>query len=272
MIPARQKVAMNISDVSKTAVLTLISRVTAAERKTPAIDDPVAVLCLENLLSLATDEEKRWILRVRKICAGIMATDINTLINRVKYFDRMVDEFVAKNPSCTVINLACGFDTRYWRLVSKNFNYIELDLPEVVALKKELLKEQIDYELIGCSVLDVSWIDQVTLNGNTNILILAEGILMFLPGQEVKSLIQLISQRFINSQITLEFAFEKYTKGFWKLLADWYWKAFYGLDVTFVSGIKKPQDFESFSKCLKIMDEGKGSVGPLITASINSEV
>jgi O-methyltransferase involved in polyketide biosynthesis len=222
------------------------------------------------LLSIASEEDKRWILKSKKICAGIMANDIKTLIKRVKYFDKIAADYISHNPSCTVINLACGFDTRFWRINHENCNYFELDLPEVIALKKELFNEQINYGLIGCSVLDVSWIDRVTSNGNNHVLIIAEGILMYLPEKDVKILLQAISQRFNNSQITLELAFEKYTRGLWKGLADWYWKAFYGLEVTFLSGIRKLQDFESFGKGFKIIDVGKGSVGPLITASINS--
>lgn len=260
---------MNISDLSKTAVLTLISRVTSAERKTPGIDDPMAVFCLKKLLSTASEEDKRWILKSKKICAGIMASDIKTLIKRVKYFDTIAADYISNNPSCTVINLACGFDTRFWRINHENCNYFELDLPEVIALKQELFGEQINYGLIGCSVLDVSWMDRVTLNGNNHVLIIAEGLFMYLPEEDVKLLLQIISQRFHNSQITLELAYEKYSSGLWKLMADWYWKAFYGLDVTFVSGIKKLQDFESFGKSYKIIDVGKGSVGPLITARIN---
>jgi O-methyltransferase involved in polyketide biosynthesis len=261
---------MNIADVSKTAILTLLCRVTKAEKKNPTIYDPMAILCSENLLAIVSEEDKRWILKAKKKVAGILASDINALIKRVKYFDRITDDFISNHPSCTVISLAAGFDTRYWRINNKNFRYIELDLPEVIALKKEILKEQLDYDLIGCSILDSSWIDHVTKNGNSNILIIAEGIFMYLPKQEVISLFQLILQRFTDSQIVLEMATETFTKGLGKKLASWYWKSFFGLAVSYASGIKKPEDFESFGKGLKIIDVSKGSVGPLITASINS--
>jgi hypothetical protein len=70
----------------------------------------------------------------------------------------------------------------------------------------------------------------------------------------------------------LKLAHERYTKGLWKRIVAWYFKKFYGLEVAYVFGIKKPQDFESYGKGLKVIDVGKGSVGPLITASINSNV
>ncbi len=84
-----------------------------------------------------------------------------------------------------MINLACGLDTRFWRIENEKCKYIELDLPEMIELKREILKDHLGYELIGCSVLDTSWIDQVTSNGNSNFLLLAEGLFYYLPKQEV---------------------------------------------------------------------------------------
>jgi methyltransferase (TIGR00027 family) len=261
---------MNISDVSKTAILTLLCRVVKAEQKKPIINDPMAILCFEKLLAVASEEEKRWMLKAKKMYKGILSHDIPPIISRVKYFDTITDKYISNHPNCTVVSLACGFDTRFWRIQQKDYSYIELDLSEVIALKKEILKEQISYELIGCSVLDHSWIDRVTGNGNSHILIIAEGILMYLSKEEAIKLFRVIAQRFTDSQITLEMADEKYIKGFMKRITEWYFKKFYGLDVTYLFGIKNPSDFESYADGFKIIDIGKGSVGPLITASINS--
>lgn len=57
---------MNLSDVSQTAIYTLICRVTQAEKKNPIISDPMAVLCLEKMLSLASEDDKRSILKWKK--------------------------------------------------------------------------------------------------------------------------------------------------------------------------------------------------------------
>ena len=87
-----------------------------------------------------------------------------------------------------MINLACGFDTRFWRIENEKCKYVELDLPGMIELKREILKDHLDYELIGCSVLDTSWIDQVTSNGNSSFLLLAEGLFYYLPKQDVTRL------------------------------------------------------------------------------------
>ena len=114
------------------------------------------------------------------------------------------------------VNLGCGFDTRYWRIDHAHCKYIELDLPEIIELKRDALQGQLSYELIPCSVLDTAWIDRVTSQGNRNFLLAAEGLLMYLPQAEVAKLFKTFSERFYRSQIVLEVVTEKYTHGTWK--------------------------------------------------------
>jgi O-methyltransferase involved in polyketide biosynthesis len=258
---------MNLSDVSRTAILTLLGHVNASEKKNIVFDDPMAALCLERLMSIASAQEKKWIIRQKRLIA---TPDARALARRVETFDTIVNLFISNNPKCTVINLACGFDTRFWRIENKDCRYIEIDFPEVVALKREILKDQLSYELIGCSVLDPLWIDQVTTNGNSNFLLLAEGLFMFLSKQDVINLLNLLAQKFIRSQLVVEMAHEKYTKGFWKMIFALQARV-WGLDVSFAFGIKNPGDIESYGHGLRVLGDVKGSaVGPIIILSINA--
>jgi O-methyltransferase involved in polyketide biosynthesis len=260
---------MNLSQVSQTAILTLVCRVVESEKKDPIFNDPMAVLCLERLMSISSAEEKKRIARFRRMYTGIQARDAKARILTAKSFDSSANLFISNNPGCTVINLACGFDTRFWRIENAKCEYVELDLPEVIALKREILKDHLSYELIGCSVLDTSWIDQVTSNGNSNFLLLAEGLFMYLPKEGAIRLLQVIARRFNRSQLVLDMAPEKYTKGLWKRLIQLE-AIVWGLDVALVFGIKNPRDMESYGDGFKVVGVAKGSVGPIITVSINA--
>ncbi len=210
----------NLSQVSRTAILTLIARVVASEKESSGFADPMAVLSLERLISVASADEQRWILSRKRFYGGISAHDALAGARRAKAFDEAATQFIAANPHSTVVNLACGFDTRFWRIAHKDCRYIELDLPEVVALKKEILKDQLSYELIGCSVLDASWMDQVSANGNDRFLLLAEGLLMFLPKPDVKQLFELLAQRFVRSQFVFDVVPQKYLQGIMEIHAS----------------------------------------------------
>ncbi len=260
----------NLSQVSRTAILTLIARVVASEKDNAVFNDPMAVLCLEGLISAALAEEKNWIIGRKRFYGGISAHDAKAGARRARIFDDTASRYIAANPHCTVINLACGFDTRFWRIAHENCRYIEIDLPEVVALKREILRDQLGYELIGCSVLDASWLDQVTANGSSRFLLLAEGLLMFLPKPDVTQLFQRLAQRFTHSQFTFDVVPEKYLKGSWKMLLRLETKINWRLDVSWVSGINDPGEIESYGPGLRVVEEVKGSAGPIITVSINA--
>ena len=104
---------MDLSQVSRTAILLLICRAVEAEKNKSVFNDPMAVLCLERLMSIASEEDKRWIIRKKRMYEGIQARDAKAGVRRGKAFDNAANRFIADNPKCTVINLACGFDTRF---------------------------------------------------------------------------------------------------------------------------------------------------------------
>lgn len=269
MVSQRIDKFMNISEVSRSAILPLICRAVQSEVKDSAFNDPMAVLCLERLMSISSEEEKKRIGNWRKKYTGINTRDLIARVRTIRSFDSIANRFISKNPGCTVINLACGFDTRFWRIESDMCQYIELDLPEMIALKKEILKDHLNYELIGCSVLDPSWIDKVTRKGNSNFLLLAEAIFYYLPKDEVIRILQVISRRFDHSELVLEMAPEKYTKGLWKRIIQLESRA-WDIDVSIVSGINNPREIESYANGFKVIGISKGNVGPIVTVSINA--
>ena len=263
---------MNLSNVSRTAILTLIARVVASEKKNGLYNDPMAVLCYEKLLSLASEEEKAWIMREMRIFGGTQTHHSIDGAKRAKVFDGAAIQFIADNPKCTVINLGCGFDTRFWRIADGDCRFIEIDLPEVIALKREIFQDQLSYELIGRSVLDATWIDQVASNGNSHILLLAEGLFPYLPEADVKKLFLHLAQRLNRSQLVLDIVPEKYFKGLWKVLIQLNTKISWGgLNAPWVHGIKDPHELESYAPGIKVLGHEKGfGGGPIITVSINA--
>jgi len=101
---------MRLSDVSLTAVATLRSQVIESRKTNPVIIDPMADLCLERLAELASTEE-----RTRFFGRKLSPSLTRHLALRARKYDASANQFIAENPACLVLNLGCGFDTRYWR-------------------------------------------------------------------------------------------------------------------------------------------------------------
>lgn len=62
------------------------------------------------------------------------------VIARTIVLDRMVTEFLQNHPGTVVINLACGLDTRCYRMQGYS-RWYNLDLAEVINLREKLLSE-----------------------------------------------------------------------------------------------------------------------------------
>jgi methyltransferase (TIGR00027 family) len=256
---------MNLSAMSRTAIFTLICRVIAASQKPPLITDPVALVCYDQLIKSISKKEQKDLLKYRRRLETFGKGVIKSMSSRVVFFDQTANRFMADHPECTVVNLACGFDTRYWRLDHENCAYKELDLPAVINLKKQLLDGLITYEQISCSVLDYTWIDQVTKNGHKHFHLIAEGLFMYLEERDAKNLIKEIAERFTASQLTFDILSERYVRGLWKKPFEWQVKFFTGLPITYSFGFKQAADVERYSEKLKVFDQKKTGMGWYIT-------
>lgn len=48
------------------------------------------------------------------------------VIARTLVFDELVKEFIDENPTCTVVNIACGLDTRFYRMDNGKITWYNL--------------------------------------------------------------------------------------------------------------------------------------------------
>lgn len=254
---------MNLTSISKTAINTLIIRAAESEYKHSKLNDPMAIELLERLMLKASEEEKQWISKWKNRYASPFSRNRKAGILRVNRIDDIANEFISKNSPCTIIDIGCGFDTRFWRIHSNECIYIELDLPEVVELKRDLFGDKISYELIGCSVLDTAWMENTNLAGNKNILFIAEGLLYYLPKDEVVNLFQQISQKVKNSRIVFDNIPDMFTKGIWKWIGNQF------MDTAWTFSFKNNAEVESLAKGLKVISNDKFPGFSVITVSIN---
>ncbi len=118
-----------------------------------------------------------------------------TLCIRAKKIDAYTREFLAVHPSSIVIHLGCGLDSRYTRVNNGEVEWYDLDMPEVIDLRRKFYEETDTYHMIPSSVTDLDWIDSISLRGRP-VLVIAEGLLMYLKEEEVKALILKLKEAF----------------------------------------------------------------------------
>ncbi|MBK8026495.1 MAG: class I SAM-dependent methyltransferase [Chloroflexi bacterium] len=111
-----------------------------------------------------------------------------TLCLRAAKLDAYTNEFLAQNAGGLVIHLACGLDSRCVRVRHEGAEWVDLDLPKVIELRRKFYPEGPGYRLIASSVTDHAWMDSVPATGR-RVLIVAEGLLMYLSETEVRALV-----------------------------------------------------------------------------------
>lgn len=241
-----------MNEVSETALITLRSRVIESGKKNPVIHDPVGEKCLNKIETLWPSG-----LFNRLIKKKLPVTLTRYIALRARKYDLYTRTFMNENPDGLVVNLGCGFDTRYWRIFDREWRYIEIDLPEVIESKKQLLGDMISYDMIGSSVLEKEWIERIRSVQSDKVLFLAEGLFMYLPPDGVKSIFKRLSEAFTSSQIVFETVHEKYTRGIWKKMVEGKMKRRVRSSAgsSYQFGVRNAVEIESFGHNIRVLEE-----------------
>ena len=160
-----------------------------------------------------------------------------TLPLRALHFDQWTRAFLAANPVSTVLHLGCGLDTRVSRISpGPQVRWYDVDMPDVIALRKQLYPERDGYQQISTSVTDLPWLDAIP--GDTPVIVVAEGLVMYLHEKDGTALFRRITEQFPSGQI----AFDGYSGSMIRLVSRL--AAVRGAKVDLFWGVDDPHDLE----------------------------
>lgn len=100
-----------------------------------------------------------------------------------------------------VVNIACGLDTRCYRM-SGYAHWYNLDLSETMAVREKLLPESGTISQIAMSAME-DWGSKIS-EQNVPVLIVIEGLTMYLNAKDVQQIFAVISSRFSQATIFVE--------------------------------------------------------------------
>ena len=123
------------------------------------------------------------------------------VIARTIVLDRLVGEYLAAHSGATVMNLACGLDTRCYRMQGYAHWY-NLDLPETIAVREALLPESGSISQLAMSAMD-DW--GAAVEGPSGpALVIIEGLTMYLTQVDVQRIFAVIAGRFPAATVFTE--------------------------------------------------------------------
>jgi O-methyltransferase involved in polyketide biosynthesis len=121
---------------------------------------------------------------------------------RVACFDREVADFLAREPRGTVVCLGEGLETQFWRVDNGRAQWLTVDLPESVALRERLLPPGPRQRYLAADATDLGWAEEV--DRSRQVLVTAQGLLMYLPPAQVRALIAGCAERFPGGSLVLD--------------------------------------------------------------------
>lgn len=134
---------------------------------------------------------------------GVSKFDPKSVATRVNAFDRWARAALARHPECTVLHLGCGLDTRVYRLdPPPSVRWIDIDFPEVIALREEVFPQRENYRMIGSSVTAPDLLDQIP--ADRPVLVIAEGLTMYLSEHEGIALLRRIADHFPSGEVMFD--------------------------------------------------------------------
>ena len=122
---------------------------------------------------------------------------------RASQLDAWARDFLGRHPDAVVLHLGCGLDSRAFRLeLSGGADWFDVDVPEVMELRRKVYAEHDRYRMLASSVTDPGWLEVVP-TGRPG-LIIAEGLLMYLQRPDVRELLQRLTDRFPTGELLFD--------------------------------------------------------------------
>jgi O-methyltransferase involved in polyketide biosynthesis len=180
---------VRLGAVQETLFIPLAARARETQKKHPVLQDPKAV---EMVRSIDYDAAKYG------RGAGGAVTVLRTVI-----MDYWVRAFLAEHPAGTVAELGTGLNTRFERVDNGQVHWFDLDLPDTIDLRRVLFADTARRQMVAASVLDEQWLP-VVAHSQGPYCFVTDGVLTYLPEDQVLRLLTRIAERFPGALLMLD--------------------------------------------------------------------
>lgn len=188
------KIRVDLHGAAQTMLTTLYCKALDAGFDQPVLGDGYAAAAVDRI-------DFDW--------AGLKVADRWTPLVTVRaaQFDIWTAQFLAAHPRSTVIHLGCGLDSRAFRLdPGPDTLWYDVDQPSVISLREKVFPDAAGrphYHLLATSATDPSWLSGIP--AGRPVLLVAEGISMYLTRADGIGLLQHVVDRFGTGEVQIDF-------------------------------------------------------------------
>ena len=181
--------SIQLGRVQETALVPLYARALESRRKRPILEDPRAVEIVDSI-----DWDFRRFGQRRRVVGCAL---------RSAMFDVWVRDFLRRHPEGTVVEIGAGLNTRFERLDNGRVHWYDLELPDMVELRRTFFSDSERRMTLAASVLNPDWIEAVRRSPGPYFLV-AETVFVYLEEAQVKAALGHIASGFPQVTIALD--------------------------------------------------------------------
>lgn len=191
-----EKIKIELGPIQKTLLIPLWARAVEYNKNNPIVSDRFA----HEIVSRLDFDFQQLAVQMTDV------VQVNCAV-RAYHIDKELRKLISQYPDATIVNIGAGLDTTFFRIDNGQIHWYDLDMPDSIALRKQLLSESERNRYIIASAFDKNWYSQVMHRGS-KVIFIAAGVLVYFSEEQVKSLFLSLADEFPGS----DFIFEIYSQ------------------------------------------------------------
>ena len=183
--------------VQETLVIPLYSRKLCTELYPNLFQDETAVRLIDQIDYDFSEAEKNSRGLMQRFGSLEVAMRQNDLAFEVR-------DYLKSHPNAAVVNLGCGLDSTGRSCDNGSCKIYNLDFPDVIAVRNELLPSGDWEQNIPCDLNDTAWFSKIDATGGA--IFFASGVFYYFLTEQVKVLVQTMADAFPGSVLVFDAA------------------------------------------------------------------
>ncbi len=192
-----EKVHIGKNTVQETLVIPLYGRKMCTERFPNLFQDKKALELIGRLDYDFSAMEKK---------ASGIGYQFGALEVAMRETDLMTEmkEYLDAHPQATLVNLGCGLDQTAENIDNGRCRILNIDMPDVIAVREQLLPEKDRIRNYGCDLNDAAWFDEV--DASNGVCFMAAGVFYYFRTEQIKKLFTAMAERFPGGKLVFDTA------------------------------------------------------------------
>ncbi len=183
--------------VQETLIIPLYGRKVCAERYPELLNDEEAKRIIENI-EYDFDEKGKLMEKQPGLFGALEVAQ--------RQYDLAfeVTDYLKTHPEAAVVNLGCGLDNTFTRVDNRQCRGYNVDLPDIIEIRNDLLPAGEREENIAADLNDLSWFDKIEFDESRGAVFFAAGVFYYFKTEQVKALFSAMAKHFKGGKIVFD--------------------------------------------------------------------